>query len=77
MLYITYTGLTEKNGAVWKINKKCISHPTRKQCTQTGAGTILVSQALPTVCISFLLRGRGSSFQDGVAVGEGFLCVPS
>ena len=25
---------------------------------------------------SRLLRGRGASFQDGVAAGKGFLCAP-
>jgi len=28
------------------------------------------------VRFSCLLRGRGASFQDGVAVGKGFLCAP-
>jgi hypothetical protein len=32
--------------------------------------------ALPVVSFSCLLRGRGTSFQDGVAAEEGFLCAP-
>jgi len=35
-----------------------------------------VSHALPAVRFSCLLRGRGASFQDGVAAGKGF-CKPS
>jgi hypothetical protein len=38
--------------------------------------TVQVSHALPAVCFSCLLWGRGTGFQDGVAVGEGFLCAP-
>jgi hypothetical protein len=65
---------TQKNGAVLKVIKKCISLSTRAQPTLSAAGTVQVSHALPIVRFSCLLRGRGSSFQDGVAGGEGFLC---
>ena len=62
-----YTGYTQKNGAVSKVNKKFISHLTRAQSTPSAAATVQVSHALPAVCFTCLLRGRGTSFQDGVA----------
>jgi hypothetical protein len=34
-----------------------------------------ISRALPAVRLSYLLRGHGTSFQDGVAAGEGFLLL--
>ena len=46
------------------------------QRTPSAAATVQVSHALPTVRFSCLLRGRGASFQDGVAAGKGFLCAP-
>jgi len=70
------TGYTQKNGAVWKVNKKFISHLTRAQRTPPAAATVQVSHALPTVRFSYLLRGREASFQDGVAAGKDFLCAP-
>ena len=71
-----YTGYTQKNGAVSKVNKKFISHLTRAQRTPSAAETVQVSHALPAVRFSCLMRGRGASFQDGVAAGKGFLCAP-
>jgi len=71
-----YTGYTQKNFAVAKVNKKFISHLTQAQRTPSAAATVQVSHALPTVRFSCLLRGRGASFQDGVAAGKGFLCAP-
>ena len=71
-IYI-YTGYTQKNGMVSKVNKKFISQLTRAQCTPSAAATVQVSRALPPVRFSHLLRGRGTSFQDGVAAGKGFL----
>ena len=44
--------------------------------TTSAAATVQVSHALPAVRLSCLLRGRGASFQDGVAAGKGFLCAP-
>jgi len=70
------TEYTQKNGAVSKVNKKFISHLTRARHTPSGAATVQVSHALPAVRFSCLLRGCGASFQDGVAVGKGFLCAP-
>ena len=70
------TGYTQKNGAVSKVNKKLISHLTRAQRTPSAAATVQVSHALPGVRFSCLMRGRGASFQDGVAAGKGFLCAP-
>jgi hypothetical protein len=64
----TYTGHTQNNGAVSKVNKSFISHPTRTQHTLSAAGTVQVSRSLPVV--------RGISFQDGVSAGEDFLCAP-
>ena len=55
---IEYTGYTQKNGAVSKVNKKFISHLTRAQRTPTAAATVQVSHALPAVRFSCLLRGQ-------------------
>ena len=73
---LLYAGYTQMNVAVSKVNKKFISHFTRAQRTPSAAATVEVSHALPAVRFSFLLRGRGTSFQDGVAAGKGFLCAP-
>jgi len=56
IMYI-YTGYTQKNGVVSKVNKKFISHRTRSQCTPSAAVTVQVSHALPAVCFSCLLQG--------------------
>ena len=71
-----YTGYTQKDGAVSRVNKKFISHLTRVQRTTSTAATVQVSHALPTVRFSCLLQGSGVSFQDGVAAGKGFVCPP-
>ena len=71
-----YTTYTQKNGVVSKVNKKLISHLTLAKRTQSSAATVQVSHALPAVRFSCLLRGRGASFQSGVAAGKGFLCAP-
>jgi len=71
-----YRVYTKKNGAASKVNKIFISHLTRAQTTPSAAATVQVSHVLPAVRFSCLLRGRGASFQDGVAVGKGFLCAP-
>jgi hypothetical protein len=42
-----YTGYTQKNAAVLKVNKKFISHLTRTQRTPSAAATVQVSHALP------------------------------
>jgi len=70
------TVYTQKNGAVSKVNKKFISHLKRAQRTPSAAATVQVSHALPAVRVSCLLRGRGTSLQNGVAAGKGFLCAP-
>jgi len=75
-VYANNTEYKQKNGAVSKVNKKFISHLTRAQLTPSAAETVQVSHALPEVRFSCLLRGRGASFQDGVAAGKGFLCAP-
>ena len=64
------------NGAVSKVNKKFISHLTRAKRTPSAAATVQVSHVLAAVRFSCLLRGSGVSFQDGVAVGKGFLWAP-
>jgi len=46
---ISYTGYTQENGAVSKVNKKCISHLTWAQRTPSAATTVPVSHALITV----------------------------
>ena len=73
---VEYTGYTQKNVAVSKVNKEFISHITRAQRTPSAAATVQVSHALPAVRFSCLMRGRGASSQDGVAAGKGFLCAP-
>ena len=70
-----YTGYTKKNGAVSKGNKKSVSHITRAQRTPSSVATVQVSHALPAVRFSYLMLGRGASFQDGVAVGKRILCA--
>ena len=72
----TYTGCTQKNGAVSKGKKEFISHFTGAQRTPSAVATVQVSHALPAVRFSCSMRGRGASFQDGVAAGKGFLCAP-
>jgi Fe-S-cluster-containing hydrogenase component 2 len=74
--YVYIQRNTQNNGAVSKVNKKCMSYITRAQHTPSAAATVQVSHALPAVRFSCLLRGRGASFKDGVAAGEGFLCAP-
>ena len=53
-----YTGYTQKNGAVSKVNRKFISHLTRARRTPSAAATVQVSHALPAVRFSCLLRGQ-------------------
>jgi len=73
---IIYTGYTQKNGAVSKVNKKFISYFARAQRIPSAAATVQIPHALPAVRFSCLLRGRGACFQDGVEAGKGFLCAP-
>jgi hypothetical protein len=47
--------------------KNVISHPTRAQYTLSAVAIVHISLALPAV---LLLRGLGTSFQDGVSAGE-------
>jgi hypothetical protein len=44
-----YTGHTQKNGAVSKVNTKCISHLTRAQHTPSAAATVQVSHLVITI----------------------------
>ena len=44
---LSYTGYTQKNGAVSKVNKKFISHLTLVQPTPSAAATVQVSHELP------------------------------
>jgi hypothetical protein len=53
-----YTEHTQNNGAVSKVIKKCISHPTRVQRTLSAARAVQVSHVLPAVRFSCLLWGR-------------------
>ena len=64
------------NGAGSKVNKKFISQRALAQRTPSAAATVQFSHALPAVRFLCLLRGRGASFQDGVAAGKDLLCVP-
>jgi hypothetical protein len=45
----SYTGYTQKNGTVSKVNKKCIAHLTRAQCTPSAVATVQVSHAFITI----------------------------
>jgi hypothetical protein len=65
----------KNNDAVSKVDNEFISHPTRAHLTLSAANTIHVSHELPPARFSCSLRGRGTSFQDGVPAGEGFLRV--
>ena len=56
--------------------QKLTRNVTVAQRTPSTAATVQVSHALPAVRFSYLLPGRGTSFQDGVAAGKGFLCAP-
>jgi hypothetical protein len=56
-----------------KLIKKFISHPTLAQHTLLAGGRVEVSLVLQVVLFLCLLPGYGTSFQDGVAAGEGFL----
>jgi hypothetical protein len=66
----------QKRMVQFKKFKKFISHLSRAQCTLSAVTTVQVSCALPAVCSSCLLQGRGASFQDGVIARKGFLCAP-
>jgi hypothetical protein len=46
---LSYTGCSQKNGAILKVNKKRISHLTRAQLTPSAAATVQVSHALITI----------------------------
>jgi hypothetical protein len=70
-----YTGYSQKNGAVSKVNKNSIFHLTRVKLTPSAVANVKVSHVLPVVCFSCLLPGHGASFQEGVAAGKGFLCA--
>jgi len=49
-IYIyTHTGYTQKNGAVSKVNKTCISHLTRAQRTPSAAASFQVCHVLITI----------------------------
>ena len=56
--FLKYTGYTQKNGALSKVNKKFISHLTRAQPTPSAAATVQVSHVLPVVRFSCLLRDQ-------------------
>ena len=55
-----YTVCLQINGAVWKVNKKFISHLTRAKPTPSAAANVQVSHALPAVRFSCLLHGPRS-----------------
>jgi hypothetical protein len=69
-----YTGIHKRMVRFRKLTRN-FSHLTRAQRTPSAAATVQVSHALPAFRFSCLLRGRGASFQDGVAAGEGILCA--
>jgi hypothetical protein len=65
-----YTGYTQKNGVVSKVNKKFISHLTRAQRTPLAAATVHVSHALPAVrfCNFIFSRSRPPNSTAGTHV---------
>jgi hypothetical protein len=72
---LQYTGHRKNNSAISKVIKEIISHPFKGKPTLLTAETVQVSYVLPSVCISYLLRSRKTSFQDGVTTGDGYLCA--
>jgi hypothetical protein len=70
---VKYTGHTQKNGAISKIDEQFISHPH-------GHNIRCQQRELFKFIIRYKQFGSnawcGASFQDGVAAGEGFLCAP-
>jgi hypothetical protein len=46
---LQYTGHTQKNGAVSKVNKKFMSYITRVQHTPSAAATVQVSHLIITI----------------------------
>jgi hypothetical protein len=54
-----YTGHTQKNGAVSKVNKKFVSHITRAQHTPSAAATVQVSHVVPAVRFSCFCVAAG------------------
>jgi hypothetical protein len=73
--FSSYTGYTQKNGVILKVNNKFVSHLTRAQHTPSAAATLQVAHALPAVRFSCLLQGREASFQYGVVAGKEFVCA--
>ena len=71
-----YTGYTQKNGAVSKVNKKFISHLTRAQRTPSAAAAVQVSHALPAVRSLVLTAGLRGQFPRWRRSSKGFLCAP-
>jgi hypothetical protein len=59
---------TQKNGAVSKVNNKFISHPRDTTYTISTENSLCFFWAISS---SLLVptSGRGTTFQDGVAVG--------
>ena len=47
--FVLITGCLQMNGAVSKVNKKCISHLTRAKRTPLAAATVPVSYVLITI----------------------------
>jgi hypothetical protein len=56
-MHLNYTGHSQKNGAVSKVNKKSIPHLKRAKRTPSAATTVQVFRVLPAVRFSCLLRG--------------------
>jgi hypothetical protein len=75
MYVYIHTRTHARNGAVSRVDKQFISRHTWPQHTLSAAETVQVLHALPAVHFWRLLLGCGTSFQDGVAAGEGFLCA--
>ena len=68
--------LYKKEWCAFKSEQEIYFSPYTVKRTPSAATTVEVSHSLPAVRFSRLLRGRGASFQDGVAAGKGFLCAP-
>jgi len=69
-------GIHKRIVRIQKLTRNLSLNLTQAHPTPSAAATVQVSHVLPAVRFSCLLRVRGASFQDGVAVGKGILCVP-
>jgi len=74
---VKYTGCTQKNGAVSKVNKKFISHLTQAQHTPSAAAaTVEVSRALNTILQCMHPRSHDTNRKPSPAATPSWKLVP-